>query len=97
VLVWAAVAAAATGLAAMVAATGGAGLPVALGWAIACAVLAGAEAIARSKRARVFIALVTMLALVVLTFEGGLFLIPAAALLMAAMAALPEPPAAARV
>ena len=50
-------------------ATSGLGWPVALGWAVVAAVLAGIEFHARTKRTRVIVPLLAILCLPILTFE----------------------------
>jgi hypothetical protein len=72
-LLWAA------GLVAMVAATTGAAWPLALGWAAAGLLLALAwRALAPHPKARAAGCALLALVLVVLTWVGGLFLVPAA-------------------
>jgi hypothetical protein len=72
-LLWAA------GLLALPALTGGAAWPLALGWAAAGAVLSLVwRALAARPRARAAAGAAVIPVLVLLTFEGGLFLIPAA-------------------
>jgi hypothetical protein len=54
-------------------------------------VVAWFEHVAHSKRGRVFLPTAGLLALPVLAFEGGFFMLPAAVGLIAAAAINPEP------
>jgi hypothetical protein len=82
---------AAAGVVAMLVATGGAGWPLAAGWIVVAAAVAWFEYAAHTKRARVFLPSVAILALPILAFEGGFFMLPAAVGLIAAAAVNPEP------
>ena len=75
----------------MLVATGGGAWPLAIGWIVVAAVFAWFEYVAHTKRARVFLPTVAMLALPILAFEGGFFMLPAAVGLIAAAAINPEP------
>jgi len=79
------------GLVLILLATSGLGWPVALGWALVAAVLAGIEFRAPTKRMRVFVPLMAILCLPILTFEGGFLMEPAAVALLAAAVIAPEP------
>jgi hypothetical protein len=77
VLLWCA------GIAAMVALTGGAAWPLALGWAAAGLLLAVAwRALAGRPAARAWLCAALAAVLVLLTWEGGLFLAPAVVALL---------------
>lgn len=65
------------GIAAMAALTGGDAWPLAVGWVVAGAAL-GLVWLAAAPRARAYGAGALLVALVALTWEGGLFLLPAA-------------------
>ena len=67
------------GIVAMLAATGGGAWPLALGWAAAGALLALLwRRLAARPGVRAGVAGALLVALVVLTWQGGLFLVPAA-------------------
>jgi hypothetical protein len=71
------------GLAVPLVATRGAFWPLSLAWVVAIVVLIAArKTIASSRSARVAVAAVVVVACPILTFEGGLFLLPAALALL---------------
>jgi hypothetical protein len=88
---------AAAGLLVMVVATGGAAWTFALGWCCVIGVVGLVERLAPTKRIRVFVALIVVLGLPVLVFEGGLFVWPAALALLFAAAIAPPPSASQRL
>src|SRR3954470_15556777 len=66
------------GLAAMILATGGDAWPLALAWAAVAVAFGWVWRWLPRRRARIIMGLVSAAALVALTWEGGLFLLPAA-------------------
>jgi len=75
----------------MMAVTDGAAWPFVLGWAAAAGVIAVIESVARSKRIRVLVAVLAVVLLPVLVWEGGFFVWPAAVALFVAAAVAPAP------
>jgi hypothetical protein len=81
----------AAGLVTMLAVTGGAAWPFALGWVVAAGAIAVTEALTPTRRIRVLLAVLIVLALPVLVWEGGFFVWPAAVALLVAAVVAPPP------
>jgi uncharacterized membrane protein YvlD (DUF360 family) len=79
------------GVAAVLAVSGDAGLPTAGVWTVIAVSVGFVELRARSKRTRIFVPVMAIFSLPALTFTGGLFFLPAAAVLLLAAALTPEP------
>lgn len=70
------------GIILMVVLTGGDALPIGLAWAAGSLVVAGLWAVLRKRAERILLALILIVACVVLGWEGGLFMLPAALVLL---------------